>query len=258
LSGVFAGVNLKPMSEPMALLVAATFLVAGFVKGAIGLGLPTVAMGLLGLALAPVEAAALVVIPSLATNLWQMAAGPRLGALWRRLWPMMLGICVGTWFGPSLPGDGDPGAATTALGIVLALYAAIGLTPMRLSLPVRPGRAVFALVGTATGCLTAATGVFVVPAVPYLQSLGLEPAELVQALGLSFTVSTVALAASLVHHGSFPPALLAASLLALIPAGAGMMLGRWVRQRASTETFRFWFLLGLLGLGCHLALRRFL
>src|SRR5688500_12206198 len=70
-------------------LVTATFLLAGFVKGVVGLGLPTIAMGLLSLAVAPAEAAVLLIVPSLVTNVWQLVAGPRVGALLRRLWPMM-------------------------------------------------------------------------------------------------------------------------------------------------------------------------
>ncbi|MGA8562166.1 MAG: sulfite exporter TauE/SafE family protein, partial [Pseudolabrys sp.] len=34
-------------------VIAAVFLLAGFVKGAIGLGLPTVSIGLLGLLMSP-------------------------------------------------------------------------------------------------------------------------------------------------------------------------------------------------------------
>ena len=57
----------------LSLLVIATFMLAGTVKGVIGLGLPTVAMGLLGLAMLPAQAAALLIIPSTVTNLWQLA-----------------------------------------------------------------------------------------------------------------------------------------------------------------------------------------
>ena len=59
-------------------IIAFAFLIAGAVKGVIDMGLATVAMGLLGLVVAPVEAAALLVVPSLATNVWQMVAGPAL------------------------------------------------------------------------------------------------------------------------------------------------------------------------------------
>ena len=80
------------------------------------------------------------------------------------------------------------------------------------------------LCGLVTGALTGATGVFVIPAVPYLNALGLARDDLVQALGLSFTVSTLALAAGLAWHQALPGALLGGSLLALLPALGGMWL----------------------------------
>jgi uncharacterized membrane protein YfcA len=238
----------------IAVMIGATFLVAGFVKGVIGLGLPTVAVGLLGLIMAPAQAAALIVIPSLVTNVWQLAAGRRLLALIRRLWTMMLGICVGTAAGGGLLA-GDTERATFALGLALILYAAVGLASARMHVPDRLERWLSPMIGAATGLVTAATGVFVIPAVPYLQALGLEKDELVQALGLSFTVSTVALAAVLANEGLFHLSFAGASLLALVPASAGMLIGQWLRNRIRPEAFRLWFFLGLLALGAHLVLR---
>ena len=56
----------------MLLPLGCIFLAAGFVKGAIGLGLPTIGMALMTLLLAPAEAAALLLLPNLVTNLVQM------------------------------------------------------------------------------------------------------------------------------------------------------------------------------------------
>ena len=110
-----------------ALLIAGTFVLAGLVKGVIGLGLPTVAMGLLGLVMLPAEAAALLLVPSLVTNVWQLLAGPRFGALLLRLWGMMLGIVAGTWAGSGLIVSAITHLATAALGAALVLYAVVGL-----------------------------------------------------------------------------------------------------------------------------------
>lgn len=116
---------------PLLLAVTATFIVAGFVKGVVGLGLPTVAVGLLGLVMAPAEAASLLIVPSAVTNVWQLLAGPRFWPLLRRLWPMMAGICAGALAGAAvLPRDLDP-HATIALGLALVLYALIGLAAVR-------------------------------------------------------------------------------------------------------------------------------
>lgn len=93
-----------------------------------------------------------------------------------------------------------------ALGAVLAAYALLALFLPRLAVPVSLERVLSPVIGAITGVLTGATGVFVVPAVPYLSALGLSKDELVQALGLSFTVSTVALGGALGTAGGFQPA----------------------------------------------------
>jgi uncharacterized membrane protein YfcA len=245
------------MTDPTTLVAAAasTFLLAGLVKGVIGLGLPTVAVGLLGLMMAPAQAAALLVVPSLVTNVWQLAAGPRFMPLLRRLWPMMAGICLGTWAGSGLLAADDGGRATMALGVALILYAAASLVTKRLHIAPGAEPWLSPLVGAATGVITAATGVLVIPAVPYLQALSLDKDDLVQALGLSFTVSTATLAASLAHEGLFHASLAGASLLALAPALLGMVLGQRLRGRLDPARFRLCFFLGLLAVGGHLAIR---
>lgn len=85
------------MPHESMLFVGFVFALAGFVKGLIGLGLPTVSMGLLAVVMPPVEAAAILILPSFVTNVWQMLAGPSLRAVVHRLWPMMLASCCGTW-----------------------------------------------------------------------------------------------------------------------------------------------------------------
>jgi uncharacterized protein len=240
---------------PHVFLITGTFIVAGMVKGVSGLGLPTVAMGLLGLVMPPVEAAALMLVPSLVTNVWQLLAGPGFGALVRRLWAMMVAVIAGTLAGSGLIAGAAGHSATAALGGALALYALLGLLKPRMRVPAAAEPWAGPLVGTATGLVTGATGVFVVPAVPYLGSLGLERDDLVQALGLSFTTSTLALAAGLAWHGALPSGAVGSSLLALVPALIGMVLGGWVRARVRPETFRLIFFAGLLVLGGELLWR---
>ncbi|MFH6785526.1 MULTISPECIES: sulfite exporter TauE/SafE family protein [Methylobacterium] len=239
-------------------VILATFLLAGFVKGVIGLGLPTVAVGLLATVMAPAHAAALLIVPSFVTNIWQLLAGPGVGALTRRLWPMMAAIAAGTVASAGLIAGATGRGPAGALGLALVAYAATGLAGLSLRVPARAEPWLSPLVGLATGLVTGATGVFVIPAVPYLQALNLGRDDLIQALGLSFTVSTVALAAGLAREGALPLAAGAASLVALAPALLGMAAGQWLRGRVSAQTFRRAFLVGLLLLGAHLAVRLWL
>ena len=236
----------------LSLLVLLTFLVAGTVKGVIGLGLPTVAMGLLGLAIAPAQAAALLIIPSIVTNTWQLAAGGRLRGLIKRLWPMQLGILLGTGLGMLWLSSDGGSWVVRALGMALLLYALSGLFLPVLRVAPRMENWLGPTCGLITGIITSATGVFVIPAVPYLQALGLSKNQLVQALGLSFSVSTLALAAGLYWRGSLGGGELNGSLLALLPAMLGMWLGQWLRQRISGALFKSVFFIGMALLGMHL------
>jgi uncharacterized protein len=235
--------------------VAAAFLLAGLVKGVTGLALPTVGVGLLSLAMPPAHAAALVVVPALITNVWQMMSGPGLGSLLRRLWPMQLAICLGTWASASLITGSETAYASAGLGVALIAYAALGL--MNVHIPHVPAWAEWCLgtfVGGATGFISAATGVFAIPAVPYLQALGFERVEFMKALGLSFTVATIALAWSLVSSGTLNLGVGLFSLLALVPALAGMIAGQRLLRVMRPETFRRWFFSGLGLLGVQLAI----
>lgn len=240
---------------PHLLAVALIFLVAGMVKGVTGMGLPTVAMGLLGSFMAPAVAAALLVVPSFVTNVWQLAAGPSFRRLARRLWPMMLGILAGTVAGAGALTGGAARWTAAALGAALTVYAVVSLGNWGWRVGPAAERWLALPVGLATGLVTGATGVFVIPAVPYLQALGLGRDDLIQALGLSFTVSTVALALGLAQGDALATGSLLASAMALAPAVVGMVLGQRIRGMISGVTFRRWFLVCLAGLGVQLVLR---
>jgi uncharacterized membrane protein YfcA len=192
-------------SAQLILIMTLTFFLAGMVKGVTGMGLPTVAMGVLGAIIPPVAAASVLIIPSFVTNVWQLYAGPRFANLVLRLWPMMLGIVVGTVAGSWLLTSVNTGWTTTGLGVALALYAGFSLWARPLSVPARFERWLSPVVGLTTGMVTGGTGVFVIPAVPYLQALGLNKDDLIQALGLSFTISTSAI--SLMQAAPNSPAL---------------------------------------------------
>jgi hypothetical protein len=116
-------------------IVAVTFLIAGTVKGVTGMGLPTVAMGVLGTLMLPAQAASLLILPSLITNVWQLLAGPGVIALVKRFWWMMAGIVVGTVFAASFIAGSGGAWAVTGLGAALTLYAVSGLLAWRFSVP---------------------------------------------------------------------------------------------------------------------------
>lgn len=244
------------MSEfAFAAFIAAVFLLAGTVKGVLGLGLPTVGMGLLSVVMTPAQAAGILVIPALVTNIWQVASGPALLTLLRRLGWMIVASVIGTFSTVGFLTASSGSIATGALGVVLVAYGIYGLVGARLEIRPRWERWLSPLVGLVTGMLNGATGVFVIPAAPYLASLRLDKEELVQSLGINAFVCPLALAAALVVHGQLRMEVAGSWVLALLFSLAGMYVGQVVRRRTGEQVFRRGFFIGLLTLGTYMCLR---
>jgi len=123
-------------------------------------------MGLVTLVMPPAKAASLLIVPSFVTNVWQLAAGPNFGRLAQRLGPMLAGIALGTLAGTGLLTGSHAGQAEVALGLLLILYAGLGLASARFLVATAAERRLGPLVGAITGLVTAATGVFVIPGCP--------------------------------------------------------------------------------------------
>jgi uncharacterized protein len=241
------------MVESMLIFIAAVFLLAGFVKGVVGLGLPTVSMGLLAVALPPSQALAIVIVPAIVTNIWQTFAGSYLRDIIRRLWPLMAGTAFGIWLNAGMMTGPYARYGTVFLGILLVLYAVTGLRNLTFSIVPRNEKSIGAIVGLTTGVISAATGVQVIPSTPFLHAIGLEKDELVQALGVYFTVATLALAFNLTSEGLLNATTALPGAVAMATSFAGMAGGQALRSRMQPESFRRWFLIAMIFLGIYLA-----
>ena len=237
----------------MLVLIAAAFLLAGFIKGVLGLGLPTVAMGLLAVTMPPAQALAIVIVPAIITNIWQTFVGPYLRDILRRLWPLMVGTVAGIWLNAGMLTGPYAPYATVVLGALLVLYAIIGLSKFSFKVARRDEKWVGGIVGLVTGVISATTGVQVIPSMPFLQAIGMEKDELVQALGVFFTTATVALAFNLTSAGLLTAATALPGAIAMAASFTGMFVGQAVRTRMQPDAFRRWFLISMILLGIYLA-----
>ena len=246
--------QISPLIDPVTVfIVAGTFLLAGTVKGVIGLGLPTVSLALLTATLGLQPAMALMLAPSFATNLWQAVTGGHERAILTRLWPFLVAAMATIWLGAAVSAPIDVALLSALLGGSLVVYAAIGLGRAQLTLPPGTERWAGPLAGCVNGILTGMTGSFVVPGVPYLQALGLPRDMLIQAMGVLFTLSTAALGLALAARGLLGADLGLQLVAAIPPALLGMALGRWLRARLPEATFRKAFFTVLMALGLYIA-----
>ena len=237
------------------LAVSLTFVLAGAVKGIIGLGLPSISLAILTIFFGLQPAMALLLVPSLVTNIWQACDGGRMRELLQRLWLFLLCAAAGIWVGVEILAGADFALLAKLLGVLLAAYAVLRLTTPKMALPVGAERWTGPVAGAINGILTGLTGSFVVPGVPYLQALGLSRDALVQAMGILFTISTVALAMSLQGKRLISGDQALMSLAAVAPALIGMMLGQRIRRYLSEAAFRKSLFFSLLALGLYIVVR---
>jgi uncharacterized protein len=215
----------------------AVFLLAGTVKGLVGLGLPTITIALTSLVLPLPEAIALISLPTVVANVWQAAVGGKFRLIVRRQWPLIVPLMIVLYLTLWLVGQKGPNWAFLVLAVVLVVYSALGLLRIRLHIHADLEKPLAPVIGV---------GVPVVPLMPYLQGLDIKPTELVQTLGVVLCATSITLTVSLLFLGMLDGPHAIVSAAAVVPALAGMWLGQQVRLRLSIEQFRlavFWALL---------------
>jgi uncharacterized membrane protein YfcA len=236
-------------------VVAVVFTLAGFVKGVIGFGLPSISMGLLSALIVPDMAAAILIVPTFLTNVWQAFAGPHTLAMLRRFWPMFAGVFVGTIATAGIITGADPGLAALPIGAILLAYGALGLSGVRFRVPQTSEGVTSPAVGLVTGLINGATAIFVLPGAPYLQATEIGKGELIQALGFVALSASSALALGFGLNGAVVTNLWPAVLAALLGAFAGMATGQVVRGRLPVAVFQRLVFVGLAVLGAVMLLR---
>lgn len=234
-------------------IILGTFVLAGLVKGVIGMGLPTVALGLLAAAIDLKVAIALMIGPSLVTNVVQAATGGQLLLILRTIWPFLLMAVGFIWVGAIALTSFDLSLLSGILGLLLVIYGTLGLLGWRPTISPERRHHWGIPLGILNGSFTGMTGSFIVPSVMYLQALGLGRDTLVQAMGVVFLVSTASLAIALRGNAFLTNDLAVASAAAVLPALGGMFLGQYLRTRLSEVTFRRVFLISTVIVGLFIA-----
>lgn len=240
-----------PDSEVLAIVALALF-VGGASKGVVGFGIQIVSLAVLTLALDLLTAMAVLLIPTIATNVWQACAGGNTPALLRRLWPFLLAVAVAVCLGALALNRVELSLLTAMLGIVTLVYALAGLAGFRLQLAARVEPWLAPLFGAANGLITGMTGASVIPGTLYLQALDFPRDRLVQAMGMLYLVSAAMLAMAMQFSGLLNVELGILSFSAVPPAIVGMIVGQRIRRAISELWFRRVFYLALLGLGLRL------
>ena len=241
------------MTLTQVLVIALAFVIAGIAKGAIGMGLPPIAIAVMSFSV-PLEAAlAMMVVPSMATNVWQAIYGRGFVRLARRFSAMAAASVFGLLFVAMTFDHLGSQKALAWVGVILVVYAGLALTAWRPRVSQATERWANPLVGLASGAVAGVTGVAAVPFLPYMQSRDIDRHDLVQALGIMFLFLMGGLGVALAIQGAFTPTNLFGGIAAVVPTFFGVWLGQKLRHAVSAETFRRIFLVGMFVVGLQMA-----
>ncbi|MEM1399119.1 MAG: sulfite exporter TauE/SafE family protein [Pseudomonadota bacterium] len=241
------------MLDPLSIaIIILTFLVAGTVKGIVGMGLPLISIALLTVAFGLPQAMALLLVPAFVTNIWQALAGRDGLRLLRRLWPFFAAATIAVWPGTLVLIQVDAWKLSMLLGGLLFAYALVKLLGASITITPKGESWLAPAFGVASGLFTGMTGVLSVPGVFFLEAIGLPKEQLVQSMGILFVTVTTMLALSLGAGGLLSADLGIGSLIALVPGLIGMAIGQRIRARLPEVLFRRIFFIALAILGAYI------
>jgi uncharacterized membrane protein YfcA len=231
------------------------FLLAGTVKGVVGIGLPTTAIAVMSLILDPRVAIAITLIPMIGSNAWQVFRMGEIRAAIRNYWVFAVILFCSVWITTYLSKDVPQAVLIGALGLIIIIFSLANLWKDIPKLPDSLDRMAQIIGGLLAGIMGGLTAVWGPPMVMYLTARRVPKDEFVRATGLLIFAGSIPLIAGYIANGFLTKDLAVISGLMLIPTFIGFTLGESIREKLGGEAFRKTLLLVFLVLGANL-LRR--
>lgn len=242
------------------ILACGITLFAGLVKGAIGFAMPMIMLSSFASFLRPDLALALLILPTLATNLFQAfrqglgAAGASIRRFGWHIAMVCAFIPVAAPFVPRIP----QAVMYGALGLPILAFAALQLRGGLPKLPIHRNRRAQVISGVIGGLYGGISGIWGPPLIVLLLSLEVPKQETVRVQGVVFLLGAVILTLAHLGSGVLNAQTLPLSALMVVPGMLGMMLGARVQDRLEGAQFRRWTLILLALSGLNLVRRAFL
>lgn len=232
------------------------FFAAAFLKGITGLGFSTICLPILSTFIDLKAGIPLVIVPSLSSNVLVMAQAGRFQEALRRFWPLYISAIPGLILGVSVLSSVKSSWSRAVLGAILFIYALWAWrTQTSIALSSQAERRWFIPVGLVTGVVNGITGSQVMPALPFMLALQLHKDLFVQAINLSFTLSSLVMLVLLSRFGILSWDILGVAVVGILPVALGIFLGGKLRQRLPDDAFRKVVLVFLLVIGLSLVVR---
>jgi uncharacterized membrane protein YfcA len=223
---------------PVILACFAALLTAGIVKGVIAVGLPLVGLPLLMLSVDVQTGISLLIVPLILSNLIQAIEGEGTGAIFRRFWPLLLALVVGTFIGTALFSFLNHDWLLLAIGVLAITFSMIGFLTPGLAVPARFERMLNGPIGLASGIIGGLSTLYGPILAIYLTGLNLPRDLFVKVISIFYTVAAAALLASGASQGGTGWHEFLLSCLTMIPVYGGMLIGQRIRHLVNPDAFR--------------------
>ena len=227
----------------------------GFVKGLQGIGLPLVALPIVSSVLPVQTAIAIILLPILVTNIYQIRIGRDVLPIARRFLPLIVGLVVGILVGAYALSTLSADIVRIVLGAVILAFVATRVRAPDWQLGPRGERILALPVGLVAGLVGGVSSIYGPPIVIFLSALRLDRHSFVRTIGLVFISGLVPLYAALTAFDVLGPKEAAHSVLALIPVFIGFKIGERLRGRISESAFQRSFTLLMTAIGITLLYR---
>ena len=226
-----------PLDFPWFAFILA-FVLGGSVKGALGVGLPLVAVPVLSLWIPSPQAIGMMMVPVLSSNVWQAVDGGRFRQSFRRFRGFIIAQIIATILTVRM----TLALSTSQLNVLLACVLLLGVAIMAFqpTLRVSPNHeeAVGTGIGLFSGLLGGVSALTGPVVITYLMSLKLDRDVFVASISVIYLSAALPLYGSMLWFHRIAASDILMSALALLPMAAGLFLGKALRQRLPEAAFR--------------------
>ena len=247
------------MTEQIFLIIClfSIFIIAGIIKGAAGLGLPTAAMGLMTITIAPRTAIALLIFPLIFTNAWQMFRSGNIYQTFKKYFPFIFMLIIFVWLTVNKTSDVSDSTLIGFLGFFILLFVIVNIFKNAPFIPNHHDRKAQIISGFIAGVMGGLTSVWAPPLAIYLAARRTTKEEFVRVSGLIFFLGSIPLLIAYFNQGHMNSELSLLSICLLLPTFIGFWIGENIRKKMSEIIFKKFILFIFLFMGLDLIRRAY-
>ena len=212
------------------------FIISGVIKGFLGIGMPTAAMGFLTLVFDPIEAIALLIIPIVTTNFLQFKNSKYRYETMINYWVLALSLVISALLTSLFITKISTSFLTLSIGITMLIMSLNEL--FGFSVRISGAARIQVIVGALSGFLGGMSSIFSPLVTMFLIARGVDKERFISATGFLFLLGGLFLLFGLVINKVLEYYLILKSIYGLIFILFGFKIGEFLRKKVNLIFFQ--------------------